>query len=149
MLVVETIGKVRRDYLVRKKGIKAIARDRHLSRNTVRKIIRGEETEFTYERHRRPRPRLDPFLDRLTALLEKNVDEPRRSRLTMRRIFDILQDDGYQGDTTRSADISDSGSGNGPPVLGRSSFRCGLPPARPISSIGATRTFCWRASRCG
>ena len=36
MLVVETIGKVRRDYLVRKKGIKAIVWDRHLSRNAKR-----------------------------------------------------------------------------------------------------------------
>ena len=97
MLVVETIGRVRRDHLVKKKGIKEIARERHLSRNTVRKIIRGEETEFTYERRRQPRPRLDPFLDRLNALLEKNADASRRSRLTMRRIFDILQDEGYPG----------------------------------------------------
>ena len=36
MLVVETIGKVRRDYLVKKKGIKAIARDHHLSWNAKR-----------------------------------------------------------------------------------------------------------------
>ncbi len=32
----------------------------------------------------------------MNALLENNADKPRRSRLTMRRIFDSLQDDGYQ-----------------------------------------------------
>ena len=40
MLVVETIAKVRRDHFVNGKGIRAIARNRGLSRNTVRKIIR-------------------------------------------------------------------------------------------------------------
>jgi transposase-like protein len=40
MLVVETIAKIRRDYFVEKKSIKAIARDRGVSRNTVRKVLR-------------------------------------------------------------------------------------------------------------
>ena len=50
MLIVETIGRVRRDHFVGKKGIKRIARERGLSRNTVRKILRSEETAFSYER---------------------------------------------------------------------------------------------------
>ena len=36
MLVVETIAKIRRDHVVGGKAIKAIARDRGVSRNTVR-----------------------------------------------------------------------------------------------------------------
>ncbi len=32
--------------------MKKIARDLHLSRNTVRKILRSGETDFTYERER-------------------------------------------------------------------------------------------------
>ena len=46
MLIVETIAKVRRDHIVDKKPIKAIARDRGLSRNTVRKVLRSRETSF-------------------------------------------------------------------------------------------------------
>jgi DNA invertase Pin-like site-specific DNA recombinase len=46
MLIVETIAKVRRDHIVDKKSIKAIARDRGLSRNTVRKVLRSGETSF-------------------------------------------------------------------------------------------------------
>jgi DNA-binding CsgD family transcriptional regulator len=37
MLVVETIGRIRREYFVQGKSIKEIARDLRLSRNTVRK----------------------------------------------------------------------------------------------------------------
>jgi len=47
---VESIAKVRRDYFVDKKSIKEITRERHLSRNTVRKIIRSNDTAFEYER---------------------------------------------------------------------------------------------------
>ena len=43
MLIVETIAKVRRDYFVDGKSIKAIMRDRKISRNTVRKIVRSGE----------------------------------------------------------------------------------------------------------
>jgi len=41
MLVVEMIAKIRRDYLVEGKSIKAIARDRGISRDTVRKVLRS------------------------------------------------------------------------------------------------------------
>ena len=44
MLVVETIAKVRRDHFVHGKSIKQISRERGLSRNSVRKILRSEET---------------------------------------------------------------------------------------------------------
>jgi len=47
---VESIAKVRRDYFVDKKSIKQITRERQLSRNTVRKIIRNEATAFEYQR---------------------------------------------------------------------------------------------------
>jgi transposase len=50
MLVVETIAKIRRAYFVQGKSIKAICRDLRVSRKTVRKVLRSEDTEFTYER---------------------------------------------------------------------------------------------------
>jgi len=40
MLLVETTAKIRRDHIVDKKAIKAIARDWGLPRNTVRKVLR-------------------------------------------------------------------------------------------------------------
>jgi predicted transcriptional regulator len=46
MLVVETMGRIRREHLVKGKSIKEIARDLKISRNTVRKILRSGETSF-------------------------------------------------------------------------------------------------------
>jgi hypothetical protein len=46
MLVVETIAKIRREYFVQKKPIKAICREFRLSRKVVRKVIRSERPSF-------------------------------------------------------------------------------------------------------
>jgi hypothetical protein len=65
MLIVETIAKVRRAYFLQKQPIKAICREFGLSRKVVRKVIRSEATAFRYERGRQPRPRIDPWQERL------------------------------------------------------------------------------------
>lgn len=97
MLIVETIGRVRRDHFVEKKGIKQIARERGLSRNTVRKILRSELTAFSYEREQQPLPQLGPHVELLETLLKENGRKSRRERLTMTRMFELLKDAGYTG----------------------------------------------------
>ena len=47
MLVVETIARIRRDHLVRGVPIKTITRDLRVSKNTVRKVVRGDETSLS------------------------------------------------------------------------------------------------------
>ena len=49
MLIVETIGRIRREHFLKGKSIKEIARDLKISRNTVRKVLRSGETAFSYE----------------------------------------------------------------------------------------------------
>ena len=97
MLVVETIAKIRRDHRVAGKSIKAIARERGVSRNTVRKVLRSEATVFSYERAEQPRPRLGAYRQRLEELLEENAGKSRRERLTLMRLFEALQVEGYAG----------------------------------------------------
>jgi hypothetical protein len=58
MLIVETVGRIRREHLVKGKSIKELARDLRISRNTVRRILRSGEASFSYEREVQPRPRL-------------------------------------------------------------------------------------------
>ncbi len=41
MLTVETIGRIRREHFLKGKTIREIARDLRVSRNTVRKVLRG------------------------------------------------------------------------------------------------------------
>src|SRR5947209_4019481 len=97
MVTVETIGRIRRAFLVDHKPIRQIVRELRISRKTVRKAIRGSSTEFRYERQAQPQPRLGEFVTRLDGLLEANSKRPARERLTARRLFELLRAEGYQG----------------------------------------------------
>jgi transposase len=95
---VETIAKIRRDHFRDGKSIKEIARTRGVSRNTVRKVLRTEETAFHYERQAPVvYPRLGTVQSRLNELLADNVGRSKRERLTLMRMFELLRHDGYAG----------------------------------------------------
>jgi len=97
MLVVETIGKIRREHFVKGKTIKEIVRDLGISRNTVRKALRSQETSFAYDRETQPLPKLGAWSEKLDDLLAKNAKKPTRERLTLIRIFEDLHGLGYDG----------------------------------------------------
>jgi hypothetical protein len=88
---VDTIARVRREHFVRGKTIKEIVRDLHVSRNTVRKILRSGATAFEYERRVQPQPRLGPWREELERLLAANAARPSRERLTLMRLFEELR----------------------------------------------------------
>jgi transposase len=94
---VDTIARVRREFFVRGRSIKEIARELHISRNTVRKIVRSGETAFSYERSVQPQPRLGRWRDDLERMLAANAARASRDRLTLLRIFDELRELGYEG----------------------------------------------------
>ncbi|WP_160162696.1 IS21 family transposase [Magnetococcus marinus] len=94
----ETRAKIRRDREVLKKSIKQISRDRHVSRNTVRKILEEEPgQEIGYQRSIQPRPQLGPYVERLEKILEADWPQPRKQRLQAKQIFETLAYEGYQG----------------------------------------------------
>ena len=97
MLVVETIARIRRDHLVRGVPIKTIARDLRVSKNTVRKVVRGDETSYSYARKIQPMPKLGPWVDELERQLEANEKKARRDRLSLLRIHEDLASLGYEG----------------------------------------------------
>ncbi len=97
MLIVETIGRVRREHMVKGKSIRQIARDLQLSRNTVRKILRSGETSFSYERAVQPRPRLGRWKVDLDRMLSANAGGAPRERLTLIRLYEELRALGYEG----------------------------------------------------
>ena len=97
MKCVDTIARIRREYFVRGKSIKEIVRDLHVSRNTVRKVVRSGVTVLEYERTVQPMPKLGPWKADLDRLLGENSSKPVRERLTLIRIFEELRGLGYDG----------------------------------------------------
>jgi hypothetical protein len=87
MLVVETIAKIRRAYLVLGKSIRAICRELRVSRKAVRKVLRSGATEFSYERAVQPLPKIGPWKADLGRILSENEAKPARGRLTLVRAF--------------------------------------------------------------
>ena len=79
MLVVETIGKIRRAYFVQGKPIKAICRELKVSRKVVRKVLRSGATSFEYEREVQPLPKIGPWKGDLERILTTNAAKPSRS----------------------------------------------------------------------
>src|SRR3546814_6465178 len=94
---VDTIARIRRGFLVQGKAIKEIVRELHVSRNTVRKVLRSGETAFSYARTEQPRPKLGPWRDDLDRLLAANAGKSARERLTLIRVFEELRGLGYAG----------------------------------------------------
>jgi transposase len=97
MLIVETIGRIRREHFVKGKSIKEIARDLKISRNTVRRVLRSDETSFSYEREIQPRPKLGRWKTEIDRMLARNAGNTARERLTLIRLFEELRALGYDG----------------------------------------------------
>src|SRR6202171_1127682 len=97
MLVVETIGRIRREHCVKGKSIKEIARELKVSRHTVRKVLRSGAASFEYMGVVQPRPKLGAWHGQLDALLLANEGKSARERLTLIRIFEELRGLGYEG----------------------------------------------------
>ncbi len=97
MIGVDLIGQIRRAYFEHHRPIKEIVRTLSVSRATVRKVIRGQATEFKYERGVQPAPKLGEWVEVLAEILEKEANLPRRERRSTQRLFEELRGRGYDG----------------------------------------------------
>jgi transposase len=97
MLIVETIRKIRLAAHRDKKSIRQIAKEFNLSRNTVRKVLRSDQTAFIYQRNSQPRPKLAPYTEKLDEHLQADHKLPKKFRRTAQILFEELQTRGYQG----------------------------------------------------
>jgi hypothetical protein len=71
--------------------VKKIVRALHVSRNTVRKILRSDETDFAYERERQPLQRIGAWKAEIERFLTANEGKPSRERLTLIRIYEEVR----------------------------------------------------------
>ena len=97
MTGVETIARIRFEHYQNGKGIKRIARELGIARDTVRRVLRSNATAFAYKREVQPQPKLGSFVPVLTAILEAEAKLPRRERRSTQRLFEELHGRGYEG----------------------------------------------------
>lgn len=97
MTGVETIARIRFEHFQNGKGIKRIARELGIARDTVRKVLRSGATEFGYRRTVQPQPKLGAWVEILTGILEAEAKLPKRERRSTQRLFEELRGRGYDG----------------------------------------------------
>jgi len=97
MIKVEKREQIRRAYYVEGKSIRKIAKEQRCSRNTVRQAIESAEAKGYTLKEPRPAPVLGPYKDRIKELLAESKKMPRKQRYTGHRIYEVIQEEGYQG----------------------------------------------------
>jgi transposase len=97
MIQMERAVKIRRRYLVGKESIKSLSRELGISRNTVRRIIRNEKVGEEYKREEQPLPKLGKHKEQLEMWLEEDRKLPKKQRCNARKLYERLQEKGYEG----------------------------------------------------
>jgi len=98
MTRVDKISEVRHLRYLQGLSIGEIIRRTKLARNTIRKIIRSDKTEFTYQRESTPQPQTGPFRETIKSWIKEDSEKKRKQRRTATRIYAILRDEhGYPG----------------------------------------------------
>ena len=97
MTGVETRARIRFEHFQNGKGIKRIARELGIARDTVRKVLRSGATSFSYKREVQPQRKLGPWVDVLRGILEAEAKLPCRERRSTIRLFEELRGRGYEG----------------------------------------------------
>ena len=140
MLVVETIGRIRRAHFIKGKSIKQIVRELKVSRNTVRKVLRSGATAFEYGRQVQPRPKVGPWRRDLDQMLAANEAKPLRERLTLIRVFEELCGLGYDGGYDAVRRYAKRWRVAHGAATAEAFVPLSFAQARPTNSTGATRS---------
>ena len=93
---------IRRWHLRDHLPIREIARRTGLSRNTISKYMRAGTVEPRYKVPERP-SKLDPFAERLSAWLKREMGRPRKQKRTVKQLHADLVTLGYDGSYGRVA----------------------------------------------
>lgn len=92
MTRVEKIKEVRQLKYVNGLSIREISRRVHLSRNTVRKILRRDATKLTYSRQHNSQPVSGSIQETIKTWISEDLLIRRKQRRTALRMYEILRD---------------------------------------------------------
>jgi hypothetical protein len=93
--------RIRRAHSLEKKSIYRIAKEEGYSHQTIEKALFDPLPKPSHLSHSKPAPIFGPYQSRVEALLRQNEQMPRKQRYTSHTIFEILQEEGYQGSESR------------------------------------------------
>lgn len=92
------VGEIRRMNRVEGFSIREISKRLHVSRNTVRNVLRTSyEEKSGYERKNAHKPKLGPYEDKLREMLTEEIGKPPRERRNATLLYEELQGYGYDG----------------------------------------------------
>lgn len=97
MIQVEEIERIRRAYFLEGQSIRAIARQYRHGRRVIRRAIASAAPPQYQLQTPKPAPVLGPYQSRIDDLLAESERQPRKQRYTARRIFHLVQAEGYAG----------------------------------------------------
>jgi len=101
MYTVELYARVRREVYVEGKSERQVTREYGLARETVRKMLRFSNPPGYRRQQPAKRPKLDPWVGVIDAILEEDREHPRKQRHTAKRIHQRLREEhGFSGGYT-------------------------------------------------
>lgn len=89
--------RIRRAFHLEKKSMRQIAKEEGCSRDTIRRALSNDPRKPYQLTRKKPAPIFGPYQPRIEALLGENERLPRKQRYTAHRMFEVLQEEGYQG----------------------------------------------------
>lgn len=96
-------AKIRRMYFREHLTISEIQRRTSLSRNTIKKWLRGGDEPHQQRRNRDSK--LTPYEPLLKLALETDAHRPKRDRRTAKRLFETIRQEGYTGGYSQLTDF--------------------------------------------
>ncbi len=84
-------------------SIRGIQRETGLHFNTIKRIL-SYPAPPGFRCPARPKPKIGAYLERITSILEADTSLPKKQRHTAKRIFEVIQGEGYSGGYTAVKD---------------------------------------------
>jgi transposase len=92
---------IRRQVLVEGVAKRQVLRDTGIHWQTLQKILTHSSPPGYRLSEPRPEPKIGPFKDRITQIIETDKEVPKKQRHTAKRIFERLKTEGYTGGYTQ------------------------------------------------
>ena len=100
----EEWNKIRQQVLRDGVSIREMCRQTGHHHTTIRRIL-DNPSPPEFKCPERPRPKIDPFMERITGIVQSDKSMPRKQRHTAKRIFEVIQSEGYSGSYTTIKDV--------------------------------------------